>query len=63
MEFAVLPPQINSAAIYSGPGSESDAGRFGGLGWLASELSSAASSELRAYVRQVNPWALSAPID
>jgi PPE-repeat protein len=44
MDFGALPPEINSARMYSGPGSGSLLAAATGWGGLAAELSSAAAS-------------------
>src|ERR1700677_855659 len=44
MDFAVLPPEINSAAMYTGPGAGPMLAASAAWDGLASELSSAASS-------------------
>jgi PPE-repeat protein len=45
MEFAVLPPKINSAGRYTGPESGPMLAASAALDGLAGELSSAASSQ------------------
>ena len=44
MSFAVLPPEVTSAQMYSGAGLGADAGRRGQLDGLGSELGAAAES-------------------
>src|ERR1700728_1022292 len=44
MDFGALPPEINSARMYAGPGSESMVAAAAGWNGLAAQLNSAASS-------------------
>ena len=44
MDFGALPPEINSARMYAGPGSESMVAAAAGWKGLAAQLNSAASS-------------------
>jgi PPE-repeat protein len=57
MDFAGLPPEINSGRMYAGPGSEPLVAAAAGWDMLAAELSSTAAS-YRAVVSQLTgaPW-------
>ncbi|WP_156657385.1 PPE domain-containing protein, partial [Mycobacterium kyorinense] len=56
MDFGALPPEVNSARMYAGPGSAAMMSAASSWRWLAAELESAAIDYDRVITQLTSEW-------